>query len=101
MNGDNIQTRSAKMRTMRAKLKVVKVAQTSYNQDGSISQEELTFNAVTGPDGSANREWSKWTPSGNFQLTVSNPELFGKIRAGQEYYVDFTLAEQEGEQKSA
>lgn len=76
--------------TMRAKMRVggVIVSETT---------DELTLYPV-GPsqypsDGSdENNSYARWSPSGELKLTVSNPELFGKFRPGQEYYLDFTRA---------
>jgi hypothetical protein len=54
---------------------------------------EYSFSPVYGPDGSANAQWSKWTPSGSLKMTINNPECFDKFEVGQEYYLDFTAAE--------
>jgi hypothetical protein len=37
-------------------------------------------------------DFAKWSPSGNFEISCNNPALFGKIKQGEKYYVDFTLA---------
>ena len=34
------------------------------------------------------------TPSGQLEITVTNPNVQGQIREGQRYYVDFTLVEE-------
>lgn len=74
--------------SMRAKMKVVKVtlgenvdviemlcvAARSYPQDGL--HEDNTF--------------AKFSPSGEFKIHVTNPNLLGKHRPGEFYYVDFT-----------
>ena len=65
------------------------------NADGSISQEELSFSAVYGQDGTVNSQWSKWTPYAQFNMTVSNPEAFGKILPGQFVFVDITPCEKD------
>ena len=51
--------------------------------------EELEFLAVTS-DSEENRTWSKWTPSGNIKMTITNPDIFGKFIPGKKYYLDFT-----------
>lgn len=42
-----------------------------------------------------NNTFAKWTPSATLAMCITNPALFGKIRPGQEFYVDFTLADGE------
>lgn len=54
---------------------------------------EYSFSAVYGADGSANAQWSKWTPNGSLKMTINNPACFDKFEVGQEYYIDFTPAE--------
>lgn len=52
----------------------------------------LTMNAVY-DDGKANREWSRWTPSGQLTMSVTNPAAFDQFVEGKEYYIDFMLVE--------
>jgi hypothetical protein len=48
-------------------------------------------------DGSdENNTYSKWTPSANLSIQITNPALAGKFQVGQEFYVDFTLVPVEG-----
>ena len=54
---------------------------------------EYSFSPVYGKDGSANADWSKWTPNGSLKMTINNPACFDKFETGQEYYLDFTPAE--------
>lgn len=77
---------------MRAKFEVRDVS-TPYE-----GAEELTFSAVTDkpfdPDGmSDDNSFSKWTPSGELRMVVTNPNLLGKLEIGQKFYLDFTPAE--------
>lgn len=37
--------------------------------------------------------FSKFSPSGEFQLTIANPDLLGAYKPGQEFYVDWTPIE--------
>lgn len=81
--------------TTRLKLVVNTVAAYAGN-DGSVQQEEITFSAVTSDkEGSANKEWSKWTPFAQLKFQVSNPAVFGKFRPGQFYYADLTLTDKD------
>lgn len=60
--------------------------------------EALSFSAVAksepyGDDGyDENNTYAKFSPSGSLSLTVANPNLLGKFKAGEEYYLDFTKA---------
>lgn len=75
---------------LRLKMTVGTVKHVS-NQDGEKYQEELTFGAVySNKEGSANQQWSKWTPSANLSMTISNPQAFGKLLPGQFVFVDIT-----------
>jgi hypothetical protein len=58
-------------------------------------QVHVSFNAVYGDDGSANASWSRWTPSGQLSMTISNPGLVDHFVVGKEYYLDITEAEAE------
>ena len=42
---------------------------------------------------SEDNTFARFTPSGSLSLTVNNPDLLGKIKPGQKFYVDFTLTE--------
>lgn len=39
-----------------------------------------------------NKTWSKYTPSGKLDLTISNTDAMGKLVPGKEYYVDISEA---------
>lgn len=77
---------------MRAKMKVTKVEQ--YE-----NYENLTLNAVCKSggypaDGSdEDNTFAKFTPTAELKMSINNPALLGKIKPGQKFYVDFTLAE--------
>ena len=52
----------------------------------------LRMSAFIGNAGD-NEDWSKWTPSGTFQIYVTNPAAFAKIDSmvvGEPYYIDVT-----------
>lgn len=55
-----------------------------YDSEGKPSSERLAMSAVYGKEGSANAQWSKWTPSGRLELHITNPEALGKATPG--YY---------------
>ncbi len=52
----------------------------------------VRFEAVYG-DGEANKQWSKWTPSGTLTMQITNPSASEQFEAGKEYFLDFTPAE--------
>jgi hypothetical protein len=60
--------------------------------------EMLTFHPVSKhgayPDDGSDEDntYARWSPSGEFKLTVANPALHGKFKAGDKFYVDFTPA---------
>lgn len=37
--------------------------------------------------------YARWSPSGQLSLTIANPNLWGKFKYGQKFYVDFKEAE--------
>lgn len=57
------------------------------------SSVAVRFNAVYG-SGEANKEWSRWTPSGQLQMQISNPGAHEQFDVGKEYFLDFTPAAQ-------
>lgn len=77
--------------TMRAKMKV-----NSVKNHGDF--ETVTFSAVCKSDGypedgsDENNTFAKWTPSAELKMSITNPNLIGKIKEGDEYYLDFTKA---------
>ena len=43
--------------------------------------------AYSSAPGSPNAQWSKWTPSGELSMTISNPPARGFFEAGEEYEI--------------
>ena len=75
---------------LRLKMNVNSV-KTVHGNEGEPYQQELALSAVySNKEGSANAQWSKWTPSASLTMTVSNPAAFGKVLPGQFVYVDIT-----------
>jgi len=74
---------------MRAKVKCQSVTLTEHGED-------LEFVPVPKPsaypeDGlDEDNTYAKFSPSGSFKISVRNPELFGKFKPGDKFYVDFT-----------
>jgi len=79
---------------LRCKMRVTEVLHVK-DSDGSTNQERVKLVAVTGyntGDTDENKQWSKWTPCADFSITINNPDAFGKLSSGHEFYVDFTPA---------
>ena len=76
---------------LHCKMKVTEVL-LSKSAEGKIDQERVKLMAVYGAAGTSNGEWSKYTPSANFEIHINNPDAFGKLSAGHEFFVDFTPA---------
>ena len=74
---------------IRAKMRVESVTHHKDN-DGATEQEDVTLRAVYGPAGTENGKWSKWTPNGLLQLSITNPGAQDKVRRGHVYFVDLT-----------
>ena len=73
---------------LRLKMVVYTVTRNA-NAQGEIDSEEITLGAVSSDkEGSANKQWAKWTPSGQLKFMVNNPAALGKVLPGQFYYVD-------------
>ncbi len=67
---------------------VVNTVSRSCGNDGTITSEEISMSPVySDKDGSANKEWSKFTPCGQLKFTVTNQLAFEKVLPGQFYFV--------------
>lgn len=42
---------------------------------------------------SEDNSFARWTPSGSLEMTVQNPDLFGTIKAGDNFRLTFEKAE--------
>lgn len=77
---------------LRAKFRVDSI---TYHKasDGQTEQEQIRLTAVYSDDPeSENAKWSRWTPSGVLEMTITNPDAFGKVSNGHEFFVDLTPA---------
>lgn len=84
------------MSKMRAKMSVNTV--TPYGEP--VTQENLSFSAVTGTDPfgpkgeSEDNTYARYTPMASLNMTINNPELLGQFKVGDRFYVDFTPADE-------
>lgn len=82
---------------MRAKVRITGIK--PWPEEGERSQEQLIFNfpAKDGAypaDGSdEDQQFAKYSPSGALSLTVANPNLLGKYKVGDTFYLDFIPVE--------
>lgn len=81
------------MSVLRCKLQVERVTR-DINDDGEVGSETVKLRAVYSDDPkSENAQWSKYTPSAQFEIHINNPDAFGKLTKNHEFFVDFTPAE--------
>lgn len=78
--------------TMRAKF-YCSQAEGSDSEWGGDPYEKLYFQPVVGDGSKENESFSKYTPSGSLEMTVTNPALIGQIKIGDTFYLDFTRVE--------
>lgn len=71
---------------IRAKFKVESV---TLHEHG----EAVKMNAVCYDGTDENASFSKFTPSGSFEMSVTNEAIFGQFKPGEEYYLDLTKAD--------
>ncbi len=72
---------------MRAKLTIEAIEK----YDGG---ENITFRAVYNSANSPeDNTYAKYTPSATAHLQITNPNLIGQYKQGQQFYVDFTPVE--------
>lgn len=79
---------------MRAKLVVSGIEPGIYNE--TKQNETITMRAVCkedgyGPEGlDENNTFSKWSPTADLRINITNPRLWDQFHVGQQFYVDFT-----------
>ncbi|MBP7501174.1 MAG: hypothetical protein KA784_00140 [Aquabacterium sp.] len=83
---------------MRAKLQVGFVQQHFSDAERTkVSSETVTMHAVAatkyeGDGADEDNTYARWSPSAQLTINIANPVLFGKFKAGDKFYVDFTPA---------
>jgi hypothetical protein len=78
---------------MRAKMRVKTVLGSETSPMQQVVMNPVCGSYPFGPNGeSEDNSFARWTPSGEVQLTITNPDLIGKLKPGQEFYVDFISA---------
>jgi len=78
--------------TVRAKMKVMAITPFHSSDPNGVCAEVRLMPVVN--DGNAeNATWSKYTPSGDVRLTITNPAAIDAFELGKSYFVDFTPAD--------
>lgn len=79
----------------RAKFRCTRRAEcTDGGHAKNVTTVLVTMQAVYGEgEGDPNREWSKWTPTGQLEMSITNPDAFMQFEIGKSYYLDITPAE--------
>lgn len=72
--------------SIRAKFQCSTVTRDEYDN------ETVKLRAVNGPKGTANAQWSKYTPTGELSISISNPDAQGKMKPKGCYYLDISEA---------
>jgi len=54
---------------------------------GVDPSQKITMRAVTTDGAGENAAWSKWTPFGQLEFVVTNPDAFDKVAVGDVVYV--------------
>lgn len=79
--------------TVRAKFYVYNIEEVKVGETQEKEGEYIYMQAVAcASEVDPNHTWSKWTPSGSFQMYVTNPQVFGSFEKGKEYFIDITPA---------
>jgi len=81
------------MALMRAKMSVLSVKNVEPYPGVDNPSMEVQLSAVGGTWGDDGKgednTYAKYTPQARLEMTINNEDLFGKIKPGQEFYVDF------------
>ena len=72
------------MERVKAKFVVEEFTESSYGRAVKLRA------VVNGP---GNESWSKWTPSGSLQMTITNPAAAAFFTVGKQVFIDFTEAD--------
>lgn len=79
--------------TVRAKFYVQEIKHVhtaSPNDVCAIIKLAAAFGSYAKGDDEGNRDWSKYTPQGALEMTVTNSSAIAAFEIGKCYYLDFT-----------
>jgi hypothetical protein len=77
---------------MKAKMQVSQVTDFGGNNQ-QVKMAPVCGRQPFGLNGeSEDNTFARYTPSGELTLTITNPDLLGKLKPGQVFYLEFTAA---------
>ncbi len=76
---------------MRAKMQITKIEQHMHGQE-TLHLVAVAAKSYPADGADEDNTYAKFSPSGALSLTIANPALIGKFKAGDKYYLDFTPA---------
>jgi hypothetical protein len=82
------------MNQIRAKFRCHVVRKFEANQYAKASERVSLHPVYDSNPESENHKWSEATPSGEIEMSITNPAALGVFAEGKEYIVDFTPADQ-------
>lgn len=74
---------------VRAKFRVTEVKKSLYVSSTEKPAEVVVLSAAMGDE---NKQWAKYTPSGQISMQIDNPAALEQFEIGKFFYVDFTDA---------
>lgn len=77
---------------VRAKFRCQSVQHILTNSPGEAAAV-LVFAPVFDNGDGTNKQWSKYTPNGKLEMTVTNPDAIAKFELGKSYFLDFSPAD--------
>ena len=81
------------MAAMRAKMQIGRIERHQGGNE-TIHMHAVAKNGTYPSDGAdEDNTYAKFSPSGDFKLTIANPSLIGMFNPGDRFYIDFTKAE--------
>ena len=57
-----------------------------------LGNENKQFKFSAAVAGDENKDWSKWTPSGDLSMHITNPDASSQFVVGKAYYLTFEPA---------
>lgn len=75
--------------SVRAMMRVIAITDLPEDPKGG---KRIVLQPIADTEGTY-KEWSKYTPSGEVRLDITNPPAAGGFESGKLYQVDFTPAE--------
>lgn len=68
--------------TVRAKFSCISIQKSPDNSTAVVNLSAVTTGSAE------NESWSKYTPSGQLQMVISNPAASEQFEQGKEYYIE-------------